>query len=971
MADSSEHLERERKLIQVGILTVSDSCYGGHAEDKSGKNLKQLIEANDLSTAKILHADVVTKEIVPDELEKIKGKLEEWSDHLKLDLILTTGGTGFSPRDVTPEATKAVLEREALGITIAMIVGSLKITSLAMLSRLTCGIRGKTLIINLPGSTKGSEECFRLAVPGIPHAVDLLKDASAHVKVTHDALQSHGVAHSHNVHRMKHSNHGSHSHSPENTGDVQFESVSATNMTSSQLNQGQDLMKRCVETSGLPLDSNSQHHNGALREPVSIRLPTKTVLLPPTTHDDISNDSDIRSSADPGHVEGCMIGTQPTRMSDISDFSKFYFVTDSSSQMQQYIIVKNDDQIVCSSGQDGSSVVDVDSFDDHPGDDESVDISDHGVMHTAVPDHTILMMNEGNPNVPVNTMMCERNIINVPASTVSMMSERNTAMPIGIMSVGNEGNDNVPVNTVSMISDSSAVLPGDIVSVTRDKNENMSDNMMSVSATKPTDQVSTVSVVRPENTVTMENVDAILHAAQSQENGKDIYNFDDSPDNVDSDSKSRMISPVIDKVVKLNTSSPILKANIHKSSCQGEVIYVPVGTALKDFLKTHPLIRGIYLNKGKRDLKRELVALKRQDHAVDTGSWKRGRHIHERNRFDDSFEYTDAGRKKKSQLERKKMRDMYVVNWYVWCPGHGNCLRRCGVYGSCNAGCGGKSHRQDRHNCSFMVNLKLYLSDLTEWRVHLTGSHVPDQSGVSWEPPPPHVQRLSEDRRDAIILYSTGMTNSADILDVLSSDPNNEMDEEIVSKRKISRFLSSMKKRRKFHSYDCKKSIPVGEMSVKNTSFCERSNIHNNTAKESVDNTEIECSPSGTVYQQLTHAEQRAEGDVLEIKSISCDKNVKYFKIVDPSGNVTCINTGDKLSKFFENIDCNSQVINMPSSSQVINTTPTPHEYSPKLPPSCMDVIVVNPSEMSLLQDSGSSDIGSLLARCRQHDTAN
>ncbi|XP_041352423.1 gephyrin-like isoform X2 [Gigantopelta aegis] len=221
MADSSEHLERERKLIQVGILTVSDSCYGGHAEDKSGKNLKQLIEANDLSTAKILHADVVTKEIVPDELEKIKGKLEEWSDHLKLDLILTTGGTGFSPRDVTPEATKAVLEREALGITIAMIVGSLKITSLAMLSRLTCGIRGKTLIINLPGSTKGSEECFRLAVPGIPHAVDLLKDASAHVKVTHDALQSHGVAHSHNVHRMKHSNHGSHSHSPENTGDVQ------------------------------------------------------------------------------------------------------------------------------------------------------------------------------------------------------------------------------------------------------------------------------------------------------------------------------------------------------------------------------------------------------------------------------------------------------------------------------------------------------------------------------------------------------------------------------------------------------------------------------------------------------------------------------------------------------------------------------------------------------------------------------
>ncbi|CAG5134814.1 unnamed protein product, partial [Candidula unifasciata] len=197
--------DRESAHIQVGILTVSDSCFNGTAIDRSGESLKQLVESG-----KFISATVVTKDILPDEYDQIKAKLLHWSDNLKLDLILTTGGTGFSLRDVTPEATKAVLEREALGMTVAMLKGSLEITPLAMLTRLTCGTRGRTLIINLPGSTKGSAECFEIASKGIPHAVDLLRGHKQSVEKTHITLQSEGIRSAHGSHHHQHS--GDHGH---------------------------------------------------------------------------------------------------------------------------------------------------------------------------------------------------------------------------------------------------------------------------------------------------------------------------------------------------------------------------------------------------------------------------------------------------------------------------------------------------------------------------------------------------------------------------------------------------------------------------------------------------------------------------------------------------------------------------------------------------------------------------------------
>uniref|UniRef100_A0A3Q1FPM3 Gephyrin n=1 Tax=Acanthochromis polyacanthus TaxID=80966 RepID=A0A3Q1FPM3_9TELE len=165
-------------------ITLSDSCYKNLAEDRSGVNLKDLVHDPSL-----LGGVISAYKIVPDEIDEIKETLLEWCDEQELNLILTTGGTGFAPRDVTPEATREVIEREAPGMALAMLMGSLNVTPLGMLSRPVCGIRGKTLIINLPGSKKGSQECFQFILPALPHAIDLLREATVRVKSTHAALE--------------------------------------------------------------------------------------------------------------------------------------------------------------------------------------------------------------------------------------------------------------------------------------------------------------------------------------------------------------------------------------------------------------------------------------------------------------------------------------------------------------------------------------------------------------------------------------------------------------------------------------------------------------------------------------------------------------------------------------------------------------------------------------------------------------
>uniref|UniRef100_A0AAY4B1M2 Gephyrin n=1 Tax=Denticeps clupeoides TaxID=299321 RepID=A0AAY4B1M2_9TELE len=183
MAADGMILTNHELQVRVGILTVSDSCFRNLAEDRSGVNLKDLVHDPSL-----LGGIIAAYKIVPDEIDEIKETLVDWCDDKELNLILTTGGTGFAPRDVTPEATREVIEREAPGMALAMLMGSLNVTPLGMLSRPVCGIRGKTLIINLPGSKKGSQECFQFILPALPHAIDLLRDAVVRVKEVHNAL---------------------------------------------------------------------------------------------------------------------------------------------------------------------------------------------------------------------------------------------------------------------------------------------------------------------------------------------------------------------------------------------------------------------------------------------------------------------------------------------------------------------------------------------------------------------------------------------------------------------------------------------------------------------------------------------------------------------------------------------------------------------------------------------------------------
>jgi len=154
--------------IRFGILTLSDRSSRGERADSSGPALALLIRAEGWSVAK--------QSILPDEESAIREILANWADSAELDVILTTGGTGFSPRDVTPEATRAIIEREAPGLSEAMRAASLKITPHAMLSRIVTGIRKKTLIINLPGSPKGAVENLQVILPVLSHAVQLLHD---------------------------------------------------------------------------------------------------------------------------------------------------------------------------------------------------------------------------------------------------------------------------------------------------------------------------------------------------------------------------------------------------------------------------------------------------------------------------------------------------------------------------------------------------------------------------------------------------------------------------------------------------------------------------------------------------------------------------------------------------------------------------------------------------------------------------
>jgi molybdopterin adenylyltransferase len=161
--------------IRVVIITVSDACSRGERKDESGETLVQLLTETG--------AEIVATTMVPDDREPLAETIRAFADRADVNLVITTGGTGFSPRDNTPEATLAIIERAAPGLSEAMRMETLKQTPMAMISRGVCGIRSNALIINLPGSPKGVRESFAIIKPVLNHAIGLLigsADGSAH-----------------------------------------------------------------------------------------------------------------------------------------------------------------------------------------------------------------------------------------------------------------------------------------------------------------------------------------------------------------------------------------------------------------------------------------------------------------------------------------------------------------------------------------------------------------------------------------------------------------------------------------------------------------------------------------------------------------------------------------------------------------------------------------------------------------------
>ena len=158
--------------IHAVVITASDACSRGEREDKSGESLVELLTE--------MGAHIVAKEILSDDLEPLSEKLREYADRPDVNLIVTTGGTGFGIRDNIPEATLRVIEREASGLAEAMRIETLKNTPMAMISRGVSGIRSGALILNLPGSPKAVRESFEVIKPVLSHAIDLLSGETRH-----------------------------------------------------------------------------------------------------------------------------------------------------------------------------------------------------------------------------------------------------------------------------------------------------------------------------------------------------------------------------------------------------------------------------------------------------------------------------------------------------------------------------------------------------------------------------------------------------------------------------------------------------------------------------------------------------------------------------------------------------------------------------------------------------------------------
>ncbi len=169
-------MDRGLRTVKAAVMTISDGCYHRKREDSSGRKLSQMLSQNQW--------EVVSTHIVPDELSLIQEKILDLSQDAQIDLVVTTGGTGLAPRDVTPEAIRPLLEKEIVGLAELMRLRGLENTDFAALSRSLAGARNQTLILSLPGSPKGAAESLQAVLKILPHAVDILHGRSTHGTAT-------------------------------------------------------------------------------------------------------------------------------------------------------------------------------------------------------------------------------------------------------------------------------------------------------------------------------------------------------------------------------------------------------------------------------------------------------------------------------------------------------------------------------------------------------------------------------------------------------------------------------------------------------------------------------------------------------------------------------------------------------------------------------------------------------------------
>ncbi|XP_033114913.1 uncharacterized protein LOC117115296 isoform X2 [Anneissia japonica] len=651
--------EKEHNKITFGILTVSDSCFNNTAQDKSGLNLKQIVEDKERSFV----GEVVKYSIVPDEIKQIKNTLVDWSTE-NLNVILTTGGTGFTARDVTPEATRQVLDKEAPGLVVAMLVGSLKITPFAMLSRPVCGIRGQTLIVNLPGSAKGSKECLDMILPSLKHAVHQLRGNKKQVATSHASMTQPGSHQSQVLDEMPSSwkrniSKGKKQNSSQDQGKNQQKMSESTKYVSSKEPKKRNLFGRSIpehlRSPGLDKECFvliKRHKTNIDMLDNCIMNVNRDSCACDDSNCDVGGDGNISQDSLSGstvHPE-CTINLPELLLHPETTINQ----SKSGDTHQQFTISR--EQFTSNSltnrnsgKRDSQQNMKRGEVNVSPEVNQSLDCGDNFYENL----------------IRENDVDMERHMENLAGGANCVKSLSAT-----------DSGSSCRKSKTSCHEEKNCVIEREDEEVCEDGGSEMDISRL----------LSTVSRREKQSNICSKKI--LTKSPGNTKDSLDIYDYESS-DNVSSVNVEKTNEAVVShcrRSGKCQSSKSKRKKKDDGCHVSTRNYIAPVGIGLQKFLLNLDLLQGLKLHHGKRDVKRKFVKMQRQETAMKIKSWQRGQRIHENVRYDDHFLLTEEGKKLAQQMKRRERRVQYVVNWYIWCPGHGNCLRKCGGYGQCVEG---------------------------------------------------------------------------------------------------------------------------------------------------------------------------------------------------------------------------------------------------------------------------------------------